>query len=476
MYCTDLIATTSLYVPYVPPLWSIIPFAALLVLIAALPMIPRAKRFWHSNRNKLLVSLAICVPVMLFYLLAHPKGAFPHGAEEVYVPAGWDMLRHVLRGAMIDEYLPFITLLLSLYVISGGVRLRGDLPAHPRTNTAFLAVGAVLASFIGTTGAAMLLIRPLLQTNSERKHVRHTVIFFIFIVCNIGGCLLPIGDPPLLLGYLQGVPFAWTLHLAAQWAMCNALLLAVYYVWDSLAYARETFVDRTREDVEVEPLGLRGKINFLYLLGVVLALAFLAPGKALPFLPGVLVPDLYLREVVLLAMTWLSLATTPRGLRKANEFSLSPMAEVAAIFVGIFITMQAPLEILHARGPSLGLTQPWQFFWATGLLSSFLDNAPTYMVFFQTANSLTPQGGEGILALANGQFIRADLLAAISLGAVFMGANTYIGNGPNFMVKAIAERHGVKMPTFLHYMAYSACVLIPIFVLMTLVMFVLRWV
>lgn len=447
---------------YVPPLWSAAPFVLLLLAIAVLPLVPACERFWHRNRNKLAVSFGLSVPVVLYYLLAHP--AMPERE------AGLPVLGHVLSGALLEEYLPFIVLLFSLYTISGGLRLTGDLPAHPVTNTIFLAVGAVLASLVGTTGAAMLLIRPLLSINSERKHVRHTVIFFIFIVCNAGGCLLPTGDPPLFLGYLVGVPFLWTLRLAGAWAACSAILLAVYYFWDAAAYRKESPADIARDETQVVPLRLRGTINLVYLAGVILATALLVPGQPLPFWRAVTVPE-YLREGVMLALVVLSLATTPRGLREENRFSYGAIGEVAALFVGIFVTMQAPIEILRVRGPTLGLTEPWQFFWATGALSSFLDNAPTYAVFLQTADSLTSGAGPGILMLRDGQFIREDLLAAVSLGAVFMGAITYIGNGPNFMVKAIAEERGIRMPSFFGYMAYSIGILVPIFALLTLLFF-----
>ena len=459
---------------YSPPLWSAAPFAALLLAIAVLPLAPRCRKFWHRNRNKLLVAMAISVPVLLFYCFAHPAQTLREGDLIRHVSAGLPAVGEMLSRAMLEEYVPFIVLLLSLYTISGGVSLRGDLPAHPLTNTAFLALGSVLASLIGTTGAAMVLIRPLLQTNQERKHIRHTVVFFIFLVCNIGGCLLPIGDPPLFLGYLMGVPFLWTLNLAAEWAVATAALLAIYYVWDSLAYRRETVRDVRRDESVVKPLRLRGRINLLYLLGVVLAAGLLVPGKPFVLLPWFIVPE-YLREAAMLALAALSLLTTPRGVRKDNHFNFEAIAEVAVLFAGIFITMQPPIEMLRAGGSRLGLSEPWQFFWATGVLSSFLDNAPTYVVFFEAAGSLTRHAGEGIMALGGGQYIRLDLLAAVSLGAVFMGANTYIGNGPNFMVKAIAEQRGVKMPGFFGYMLYSACVLLPLFVLLSLLFSAIGW-
>jgi len=458
---------------YVPPLWSAAPFVLLLLVIAIVPLVRRCARFWHHNRNKLLVALVLSVPVLLYYFAAHPSMAVGEGGQLVELAAGLPVLKHVLSAAVLEEFVPFIILLFCLYTISGGIQVRGDLAAHPATNTGFLAAGAVLASIIGTTGAAMLLIRPLLETNKERKHVRHTVVFFIFIVCNIGGCLLPTGDPPLFLGYLMGVPFLWTLGLAAEWVIACGILLVVYYLWDTAAYRREAPEDIALDEATAEPLGVRGKINLLYLVGVVLAVALLVPGEPFVLYRGFVVPPC-LREAVMLALAGISLLTTPRGLREANQFSFSAIAEVAALFIGIFITMQAPIEMLRVRGPTLGMTEPWQFFWAAGGLSSFLDNAPTYAVFFETANSLTGGPGASIMELGGGRFIRLDLLAAVSLGAVFMGANTYIGNGPNFMVKAIAEDRGIKMPSFFGYMLYSMGILIPIFLVLTVVFFVLK--
>ncbi len=315
----------------------------------------------------------------------------------------------------------------------------------------------------------MLLIRVLLQTNRERRHVTHTVVFFIFIVCNVGGCLLPIGDPPLFLGYLKGVPFFWTLSLAREWAAVMAALLIVYYAIDTVMYRRESLSSLISDERERRPVRLEGKINLLWLALVVLAVACIDPSKALPGTNWR--PPPFLREALQLGIVGLSFLTTPRGLREASGFNFHAIAEVAALFIGIFVTMQIPLEILSAKGAELGLNEPWQFFWATGVLSAFLDNAPTYAVFFQTAEALTPPGSEGagMLRLMGGELIRADLLTAISLGAVFMGAMTYIGNGPNFMVKAIAEGHGVKMPGFFGFMGWSAAVLLPLMLLVTLI-------
>jgi Na+/H+ antiporter NhaD/arsenite permease-like protein len=367
---------------------------------------------------------------------------------------------------VLEEYVPFIVLLFALYTIAGGIELRGDLPAHPLTNTAFIAAGAAVASFVGTTGAAMLLIRPLLRTNSERKHVVHTVVFFIFAVCNCGGLLLPIGDPPLFLGYLRGVPFEWTLHMTSEWLFVNGALLAVYYVWDRRAWRKETIRDFVRDETSVEPLRLAGGMNLLLLAGVVACVALLDPKRPVPGTSWTPAP--FVREALMLALTavsWFVPRFTPRGLRERVRFDFFAIAEVACLFIGIFVTMQVPLEILNdpRTVERLGVESPMQFFWATGLLSAVLDNAPTYVVFFETARNVAhappPLVAPGI---------SEPLLTAVSSGAVFLGAMTYIGNGPNFLVKAIAEQSGVRMPSFFGYMRYSVLVLIPILVVASL--------
>ena len=410
--------------PFVPGMIWVAPFALLLLAIAILPLF--AAHFWESNLRKLGLCAGLGLPVLGLYL-AHRPEALVH---------------------TVFDYVSFIILLASLYVISGGVFLDGDLQATPRTNTGFLAGGALFASFIGTTGASMLLIRPLLQTNRERKHVTHTVIFFIFLVSNVGGCLTPLGDPPLFLGYLAGVPFTWTLRLTVPWLFTVAVLLAIYHVWDTRAYARERVEDRREDRLAVRPLRVAGKENLLLLLGIVLAAAFLrAPW----------------REAAMVSLAAVSMVRTRKELRQANHFSFHPILEVAAVFAGIFVTMLPALDLLRARGGELGVREPWQYFWAAGALSSFLDNAPTYLTFLALAQGLklTPQ----VVGVTH------EVLVAISLGAVFMGANTYIGNGPNFMVRSIAEARGVRMPGFLGYMLYSGAVLIPVFLAVTLVFF-----
>ena len=438
---------------HVPSYLAVIPFVGLLLCIAVLPILPATEHWWESNQNRLMVALSFAAITLSYYL-------FSSGTEKV---------RSILEHAILAEYIPFIVLLFALYVISGGICLKGDLAAHPGTNTAFLAVGALIASFIGTTGASMLLIRPLLKTNSERKHVTHTVIFFIFLVSNIGGCLLPIGDPPLFLGYLKGVSFLWTLGLWPMWAVMCVVVLGVYFVWDTIAYKKETKRDIMFDETHRIPLRLSGKLNLVWIGGVVTCVALVKPGEEFLGLGFNAFP--FMRELLMLGFTALSLLFTSKRIRSDNKFNYHAILEVAALFIGIFICMQAPIEILRASGASLEplLSSPMRFFWATGALSSFLDNAPTYVVFFETATTMTPEGAEGVVRLAEGGAILENLLVGISLGAVFMGAMTYIGNGPNFMVKSIAEQSGVKMPSFFGFMFYSCAVLIPLFIVVTMV-------
>jgi Na+/H+ antiporter NhaD/arsenite permease-like protein len=440
------------------PAWGL-PFGLLLAAIAVLPLLGRTHHWWERNRSKLLVGLVLGGLVLAHYAT---RGHGYHGAQP-----GMTSVLAVLRHSVLEDYVPFVTLLFSLYVIAGGLRLTGDLPARPAVNAAILGLGAGLASLIGTTGASMVLIRPLLQTNRERAHVRHTVLFFIFLVSNVGGCLLPIGDPPLFLGYLQGIPFLWTLNLAAPWAVCVATILAIYYVWDRLAYRRETPRNITLDESIRVPVRLRGTINVLWLTLAVLSVALIVPGRPLPG-TSVVVMD-YAREAVLLALAGVSLATTPRGLRRELEFNYTPIAEVACLFLGIFVTMQPPLELLKARGGDLPLSTPASFYWSAGALSSVLDNAPTYLVFLQLAQAQEGADQGAMVALSGGRAVPHNLLVAISLGAVFFGACTYIGNGPNFMVKAIAERQGIAMPGFFGYMGYSLAVLMPVYLLVQLV-------
>jgi Na+/H+ antiporter NhaD/arsenite permease-like protein len=402
----------------------VLPFALMLLAIASLPL--AVPRWWESNRHKLWVSLVLGAPVLVLYLQRSPHALLRTG----------------------HEFASFMILLGSLYVISGGVFLAGDLRATPQTNTAFLAAGTVLASLIGTTGASLFLIRPVLRTNRERLHKNHTVVFFIFLVSNIGGSLTPLGDPPLFMGYLEGVPFQWTFRLAPEWLTVSGALLIIYFIWDSVLFTREPIATLERDKLLVQPLRLAGTPNLALLLAIILSVPLLgAP----------------VREAVMVAAAALSLWITPRELRRANEFTAYPIVEVGVLFFGIFLTMIPALDILRARGGALGIRHPWQFFWASGALSSFLDNTPTYLVFLNLARGLSlPNEVAGV---------SHAVLRAISLGSVFMGANTYIGNAPNFMVKSVAEERGVKMPSFFGYMGYSAGVLIPVFLGVTFLFF-----
>jgi Na+/H+ antiporter NhaD/arsenite permease-like protein len=433
-----------------PHVLAVAPFVLLLSCIAVLPLVPAAAHWWESNLHRFYVAGGLAVATLAYYL-------FRDGLGGVGV---------TLEHAILSEYIPFIVLLFSLYTICGGIRISGDLPAHPLTNATFIAVGATVASFIGTTGAAMLLVRPLLETNRERKHVAHTVVFFIFAVCNCGGLLTPLGDPPLFLGYLRGVPFMWTLQLWKEWIFVNGLLVAVYFVWDQFfAYPRETKSDIQLDETRIRRLKFSGMFpNALLLAGVVACVALLDPSKTVPGTDWK--PPVYLREAVQLGLVAASLALGSHPVRKANQFSYGAIIEVAVLFVGIFVCMQPALQILHEQGGRLGVNTPQRFFWATGSLSSVLDNAPTYVVFLEAGKVIPPAEGASVVQLPDGS-IDEHILLAVSLGAVMMGAMTYIGNGPNFMVKAIAEQSGVRMPSFFGYMLYSFGVLLPILAVMT---------
>ncbi|HEY3227502.1 MAG TPA: sodium:proton antiporter [Planctomycetota bacterium] len=440
------------------PRWTVAPFVGYLLAIALLPLV--APKFWHSNRNKLLVALAAALPVAL-YLLLVPE----HGGH-------W--LVHSAK-----EYVAFVVLLAALYVIAGGIHLKGSLAGTPLSNTAILGIGAALASLIGTTGASMVLIRPLLRANEKRLRKAHLVIFFIFIVSNSGGLLTPLGDPPLFLGFLRGVPFLWTLNLFLPWLLVNGALLVIFNFLDQGVLFREELERPGSQLEEVqkidEPLRLEGGLNILWLLGVIgIIYAIGAWGSKIIRNPDA---ALLLQVGAMIVLAGLSMATTKTEVRKANRFAWGPILEVAAIFAGIFVTMVPALNLLEAEGAGLGLRGPSHFFWATGLLSSFLDNAPTYLAF-TTLGTAVVNGADpaaGLSADNLGPFAAhpagGTLLAAISCGAVFMGAMTYIGNGPNFMVKAIAEERGVRMPGFFRYMAWSGAILLPVFAAVTLLFF-----
>jgi Na+/H+ antiporter NhaD/arsenite permease-like protein len=434
------------------PVWTIFPFLVYLLGIALVPIL--FGHFWESNRNKLLVALAVSSPVF-FYLVRLPSGG-------------------ALLGRTACDYLSFMALLAALFTISGGICLRGALVGSPLVNTAFLAAGSVLGSLVGTTGASVLLIRPLLRANERRAYVTHVVVFFIFIVSNGAGLLTPLGDPPLFLGFLRGVPFAWTLRLAPQWALVNGALLAIFAVIDQVQFTRERRHPPVRRSVTPKPasleatgpLRLDGALNLVWLAGMV-TFVFLIGSYGERYLG-----DGYLRAGVQVAGTIgfaaLSFNTTPARIHEMNRFSWGPIAEVAAVFVGVFVTMVPAMSFLAERGAALGITKPWQFFWASGALSSVLDNAPTYLTFASLATGVANGLGGSTLSPDNLGALAAHpigqpLLTAVSCGAVLMGAVTYMGNGPNFMVKAIAEQHRVRMPSFFGYTLWSFAILVPLF-------------
>ena len=437
------------------PLWGV-PFAGLLLSIALMPLL--LPHFWHQHFGKVSAAwtLAFFIPFAMIFGLSL---------------AGINLVH-----AMLAEYLPFIILLTALYTVAGGIFIRGNLHGSPGLNAALLLTGAVLASFMGTTGASVLLIRPLIRANDNRKHSAHIVVFFIFIVSNAGGSLTPLGDPPLFLGFLKGVDFFWTVkHIFPETLFLIGSLLAVFYLLDSWYYRREG-VQTLDPTPDSDRLGFDGAFNFLGLVavaGLVLLSGFWkSPVVFNVYGTEVGLPSL-VRDAGLIAITLLSFKLTAAKVHEDNQFSWGPMAEVAKLFVGIFLTIIPVIAMLKAgtSGPfgavvsavtrPDGQPDPAMYFWATGVLSSFLDNAPTYLVFFNIA------GGDAQVLMTT----LAPTLAAISAGAVFMGANTYIGNAPNLMVKAIAEDRGIKMPSFFGYMVWSGVVLTPLFVLMTLIWF-----
>lgn len=429
--------------------WSMIPFGLMLLAIAIGPLV--AEHWWEDNKHKLTVALLLGIPTAICLIL----GGMVHELE------------HQLFG----DYIPFIILLLALYVITGGIHLAGDIKAKPWVNTTFLALGWVLASIMGTTGAAMLLIRPLLTTNQQREHKVHTVLFFIALVANCGGLLTPLGDPPLFMLFLRGAEFSWFASLFPQWLFVGVVLLLIYFALDSFYYKREHWTALSADAREHKCLEVQGKTNLVYLVGIILAVAFIHSGN----IPLMAEPDAhlwikYLREIVLIMLMLMSLYTTKAHVRyELNKYSWAPINEVAVLFFGIFVTMTPALAYLNTHAEALGLTHTWQFYYATGALSSFLDNTPTAVAFHSLASGLTPNQ----LATFDGNIVAGIpelLLQAICLGAVFFGSMTYIGNGPNFMVKAIAEESGVKMPSFFGYMfRFSLIILLPVYILVQLI-------
>ena len=429
--------------------WSMIPFGLMLLTIAVAPLL--AEHWWESNRHKLTVALFLGVPTAVCLI----AGGMLHDLE------------HQLFG----DYIPFIILLLALYVITGGIHLSGDIKAKPWVNTIFLGLGWLLASIMGTTGAAMLLIRPLLATNQQRKHKVHTVLFFIALCANCGGLLTPLGDPPLFMLFLRGAEFTWFSSMWAPWLFTGVILLLIYFALDTYHYKKEHWTALSADHREHTPLKVQGKVNFIYLIGVVLTVALINAGT-IPQMGLESAPlwIKYLREIVLVSLTLLSLYSTPKKIRfTMNKFTWDPIIEVAVLFLGIFTTMTPALAYLNDHAASLGLNKVWQFYYTSGALSSFLDNTPTAVAFHSVASGLTP---DQMATFGNGMMagIPEILLMAVCIGSVFFGAMTYIGNGPNFMVKAIAEENGVKMPSFFGYMfKFSLIVLLPIYILVQII-------
>lgn len=462
--CSDLHAMGANLGKELGVIW-ITPFVCMLLSIALCPL--AVPHFWHHHFGKTAVfwGLAFLVPFALAY--------------------GLPLACYELLHAMLLEYIPFIILLFALFTVAGGIRLKGRLAGTPMVNSGVLLVGTLLASWLGTTGAAMLLIRPLLRANAHRKYQVHSVVFFIFLVANIGGALTPLGDPPLFLGFLQGVSFFWTsTHLMQPMLFMTAALLCLYFALDSILFRKEGKPSPENESGG-EALGLEGLINIPLLgciVGSVLMSGIWQPGTTFPVYGIELELQNMLRDGLLLAIAGLSLKLTDDECRKRNDFTWEPIKEVAKLFLGIFISMIPTLAILKAGADGSlagvvnlvstnGVPHNPVFFWITGALSSFLDNAPTYLVFFNAAGGISLPPLEGKAVAEHLMTTMAPTLTAISAGAVFMGANTYIGNAPNFMVRSIAEEMNVKMPSFFGYMLWSCGILVPLFVILTFIFF-----
>ena len=421
----------------------LITFVCQLLCIAIFPL-TKVEHWWEKNTHKLMVSFLLGVPVAVWLCM--------HG------------LSHELEHQMLYDYVPFILLLMALYVTTGGICIQGDLRATPRINCTILAIGYLFASFMGTTGAAMLLIRLLLQTNSQRKYTTHTVLFFIAMVANCGGILTPLGDPPLFLLFQKGTPFGWFMGMTPEWLVTGLLMLVVYYSLDSKFYKKESEERIQADKEEVERVTYTGLINLIWLACVVLSTMFINK----TYIPAMGDPDApfylkLLREWAFVLIIILSLVTTKKKVRKDNNYNWAPILEVACVFCGIFATMIPAL--MYLKQNPLPITEPWQFVYCTGFLSAFLDNAPTAMVFHTTATTLADPGAANLVA-----GVAEPLLRAISMGAVFFGSLTYIGNGPNFMVKSMAEQSGVRMPSFFTYMfKFSLIICLPIYILVQLI-------
>ena len=437
------------------PIWMCIPFAALLLCVAILPLI--ANEWWEKFRPLVVAicSIAFIIPFAIKY--------------------GAGSATETVLECILNDYVTFIVLLFGLFCVAGNITVEGSLVGSPRVNVMILAMGTLLSSVIGTTGASMLFVRPIIKMNSWRKKKMHIMVFFIFMISNMGGSLSPIGDPPLLMGFSRGVPFFWSLRLAPILLFNMVVLLIVFYIIDRREYKRDLAHGRMPVIEEGQPLvKIRGKHNLIFLVMIVAAVVLsgvlpnVLNNAAIPVFGEVEFPISSLIEcVIILLAAFLSFKTTKKEIRVKNHFNWGAITEVAVLFIGIFITMQPAMMILKVKGADLGLSQAWQMFWGTGLLSSFLDNTPTYLVFLTTAGAMSFTTG---MATTVGT-VPILMLEAISCGAVFMGAVTYIGNAPNFMVKSISEENGVKMPSFFGYILWSLCILIPVFILDTLVFF-----
>ncbi len=446
------------------PLWSGLPFVGILLSIAIVPLM--APAFWHHHFPKISLFWALILAIPLIYA---------YRGEGIYE------LLHVLLA----DYVPFLILIGGLFIVSGGIYLRGTLVGRPIVNTSILLIGTLLASWMGTTGAAMLLIRPLIRANKGRKYKVHTIVFFIFLVANIGGGLTPLGDPPLFLGFLRGVPFFWTLKLWSMMLLAAVPLLIAYFIVDSVLLRKEGAKDVIDSD-QGEKLTILGWHNLLLTLGIVGAVLMSGSLSLGSFsLLGIqFTYQSVLRDLAIAILAIVSLVTTRKEYRSANDFTWEPIREVAILFFGIFVTISAPLLILRAgqNGAAAFLVNavdtPARFFWASGGLSAFLDNAPTYLTFFNLSLGnlgINPADVTNILSsnLAHSgatQFVKE--LLAISTGSVFFGAMTYIGNAPNFMVRSIAEASRIRMPSFFGYMLWSIGILVPIFILIDVVSFI----
>jgi Na+/H+ antiporter NhaD/arsenite permease-like protein len=433
------------------PFYSLLPFILMLLCVAVLPI--TAEKFWEKNSNKFIVALILSIPTVIWLLF--------NGMQE-----------HLIHN-MVFDYVPFILLLGALFVITGGIYIDCQLKASPKVNTAIIALGAILASFMGTTGAAMLLIRPLLRTNKNRSNKIHTVLFFIAIVANCGGLLTPLGDPPLFMMYLRGAEFQWFFSLIWQWLLVNGLLLGIYYFIESRYASKE--LNEYEKKVELgdclnRKIKIYGNLNFIWLIGVVLSVAFINENtvpiiKEYHYL-------IFTREAMFLLMAYLSILFTTTKTRANNHFSWVPIVEVAILFLGIFVTMTPALEFLRQNANDLAIVTPAEFYYATGFLSAFLDNTPTAVTFYYVELGIVELHPEYLLMDDVVAGIPEKIMAAISAAAVFFGALTYIGNGPNFMVKAIAEHSGVKMPDFFSYMVkFSLLILLPVYIIVQLIFY-----